>query len=62
VVLEEELYTLEEISTYKVETLPKELLLEAKQKVCRQTNAHMMRCLESQVHTLDDNEYQSCSN
>jgi carbamoyl-phosphate synthase large subunit len=32
--------------------LPKELLLEAKQKVCRQTNAHMMRCLESQVHTL----------
>jgi carbamoyl-phosphate synthase large subunit len=30
----EELYTLEkEISTYKVETLPKELLLEAKQKV-----------------------------
>jgi carbamoyl-phosphate synthase large subunit len=30
----EELYTLER-STYKVETLPKELLLEAK-KVCRQ--------------------------
>jgi hypothetical protein len=28
------LYLREEISTYKVDTLPKELLLEAKQKVC----------------------------
>ncbi|MFT4983520.1 MAG: carbamoyl-phosphate synthase large subunit [Flavobacterium sp.] len=50
----EELYTLEkEISTYKVETLPKELLLEAKQKgFADRQIAHMMRCLESQVHTL----------
>jgi carbamoyl-phosphate synthase large subunit len=50
----EELYTLEkEISTYKVDTLPKELLLEAKQKgFADRQIAHMMRCLESQVHTL----------
>jgi carbamoyl-phosphate synthase large subunit len=34
-----------------VETLPKELLLEAKQKVPTD-KLHMMRCLESQVHTL----------
>ena len=50
----EELYALEkEISTYKVETLPKELLLEAKQKgFADRQIAHMMSCLESQVHSL----------
>jgi carbamoyl-phosphate synthase large subunit len=50
----EELYTLEkEISTYKVDTLPKELLLEAKQKgFADRQIAHMVGCLESQVHTL----------
>ena len=52
----EELYALEkEISTYKVETLPKELLLEAKQKgFADRQIAHMMSCLESQVHSLRD--------
>jgi carbamoyl-phosphate synthase large subunit len=34
----EELYIEKEISNYKVETLPRELLLEAKKKFCRQTN------------------------
>ena len=50
----EELYTLEkEISSYKVESLPRELLLEAKQKgFADRQIAHMMGCLESQVHTL----------
>jgi carbamoyl-phosphate synthase large subunit len=50
----EELYTLEkEISTYKVDDLPKELLLEAKQKgFADRQIAHMVRCLESEVHTL----------
>ena len=50
----EELYTLEkEISNYKVESLPRELLLEAKQKgFADRQIAHMMGCLESQVHTL----------
>ncbi|MBG6061431.1 carbamoyl-phosphate synthase large subunit [Flavobacterium sp. CG_9.1] len=50
----EELYTLEkEISNYKVDTLPRELLLEAKQKgFADRQIAHMMGCLESQVHTL----------
>jgi carbamoyl-phosphate synthase large subunit len=50
----EELYTLEkEISTYKVDDLPRELLLEAKQKgFADRQIAHMVRCLESQVHTL----------
>ncbi|OUD36633.1 carbamoyl-phosphate synthase large subunit [Flavobacterium sp. FPG59] len=50
----EELYTLEkEISTFKVETLPRELLLEAKQKgFADRQIAHMMGCLESQVHDL----------
>ena len=50
----EELYTLEkEISNYKVDTLPKELLLEAKQKgFADRQIAHMMGCLESQVHSL----------
>lgn len=50
----EELYTLEkEISNYKVDTVPRELLLEAKQKgFADRQIAHMMGCLESQVHTL----------
>lgn len=48
----EELFQLEkEISKYNIESLPKELLLEAKQKgfVDRQI-AHMLQCLESQVY------------
>ena len=50
----EELYTLEkEISTYKIDSLPRELLLEAKQKgFADRQIAHMMGCLESEVHTL----------
>jgi carbamoyl-phosphate synthase large subunit len=50
----EQLFTLEkEIATYKVESLPKELLLEAKQKGFSDRQiAHMVGCLESQVHTL----------
>lgn len=50
----EELFHLEkEISKYKVDSLPKELLLEAKQKGYGDRQiAHMMRCLESQVHKL----------
>ncbi len=50
----EELYTLEkEISTYTVNTLPRELLLEAKQKGYGDRQiAHMMGCLESQVYKL----------
>jgi len=50
----EQLFTLEkEIASYKVESLPKELLLEAKQKGFSDRQiAHMMGCLESQVHTL----------
>ena len=50
----EELFHLEkEISKYKVATLPKELLLEAKQKGYGDRQiAHMMGCLESQVHKL----------
>ncbi|PXY44239.1 carbamoyl-phosphate synthase large subunit [Flavobacterium hydrophilum] len=50
----EELYTLEkEISNYKVSNLPKEILLEAKQKgFADRQIAHMMNCLESEVHTL----------
>lgn len=52
----EELFHLEkEISNYKVDTLPKELLLEAKQKGYGDRQiAHMMGCLESQVHKLRD--------
>ena len=48
----EELYAIEkEISTYTLETLPKELLLEAKQKGYGDRQiAHMLGCLESQVH------------
>ncbi len=47
----EELYTLEkEISTYKLDTLSKELLLEAKQKGYGDRQiAHMLGCLESEV-------------
>jgi carbamoyl-phosphate synthase large subunit len=50
----EELYFLErEISQYRIDTLPKELLLEAKQKGYGDRQiAHMMGCLESQVHKL----------
>jgi carbamoyl-phosphate synthase large subunit len=50
----EELYTLEkEISNYKISNLPKELLLEAKQKgFADRQIAHMINCLESEVHTL----------
>lgn len=50
----EELYTLEkEISNYKISSLPKELLLEAKQKgFADRQIAHMMNCLESEVHSL----------
>jgi carbamoyl-phosphate synthase large subunit len=50
----EELYTLEkEISNFKLETLPKELLLEAKQKgFADRQIAHMLGCLESQIHAL----------
>ncbi|QBZ99141.1 carbamoyl-phosphate synthase large subunit [Flavobacterium sangjuense] len=52
----EELYFLErEISQYKVDTLPKELLLEAKQKGYGDRQiAHMLKCLESQVNKLRD--------
>lgn len=52
----EELYVLEkEISKYKIDTLPKELLLEAKQKGYGDRQiAHMLGCLESQVHNLRD--------
>lgn len=52
----EELYTLEkEISNYKIDTLPKDLLLEAKQKGYGDRQiAHMLGCLESQVHKLRD--------
>ncbi|MGB5509460.1 carbamoyl-phosphate synthase large subunit [Robiginitalea sp.] len=48
----EELYQLEkEISTHSIETLPKELLLEAKQKgFADRQIAHMLDCWESEVH------------
>ncbi len=50
----EELYILEkEISNLKLETLPRELLLEAKQKgFADRQIAHMLGCLESQIHNL----------
>ncbi|WP_291102949.1 MULTISPECIES: carbamoyl-phosphate synthase large subunit [unclassified Flavobacterium] len=50
----EELYTLEkEISNFKLETLPRELLLEAKQKgFADRQIAHMLNCLESQIYNL----------
>jgi carbamoyl-phosphate synthase large subunit len=52
----EELYSLEkEITNYKIDTLPKELLLEAKQKGYGDRQiAHMLGCLESQVYKLRD--------
>ncbi|WHT72026.1 carbamoyl-phosphate synthase large subunit [Myroides odoratimimus] len=52
----EELYMLEkEISKYTLETLPKDLLLEAKQKgFADRQIAHMLNTLESKVHTLRD--------
>ncbi|MDG1573483.1 carbamoyl-phosphate synthase large subunit [Robiginitalea sp. M366] len=48
----EELYQLEkEISRYSIETLPKALLLEAKQKgFADRQIAHMLECWESEVH------------
>ncbi|NCT17032.1 MAG: carbamoyl phosphate synthase large subunit [Flavobacteriaceae bacterium CG2_30_34_30] len=48
----EELHLLErEISNYKIDTLPRELLLEAKQKgFADRQIAHMLDCLESQVY------------
>jgi len=48
----EELYLLEkEISNFDIDTLPKELLLEAKQKGYGDRQiAHMLNCLESQVY------------
>ena len=48
----EELFLLEkEISTYSLDTLPRELLLEAKQKGYGDRQiAHMLKCLESQVY------------
>jgi carbamoyl-phosphate synthase large subunit len=48
----EELYSLElEISNYNINTLSKELLLEAKQKgFADRQIAHMLRCLESQIY------------
>ncbi|GEM55206.1 carbamoyl phosphate synthase large subunit [Flavobacterium branchiophilum NBRC 15030 = ATCC 35035] len=50
----EELFTLEkEIAKYRIDSLPKHLLLEAKQKgFADRQIAHMMGCLESQVHSL----------
>ncbi|GEC71871.1 carbamoyl-phosphate synthase large subunit [Flavobacterium flevense] len=50
----EELHILEkEIAKYTVSTLPKEFLLEAKQKgFADRQIAHMMGCLESEVHAL----------
>ncbi len=48
----EELFQLEkEISKYNIESLPKDLLLEAKQKgFADRQIAHMLQCLESQVY------------
>ncbi|HQZ24782.1 MAG TPA: carbamoyl-phosphate synthase large subunit [Flavobacterium sp.] len=50
----EELYTLEkEISNFRLEDLPRELLLEAKQKgFADRQIAHMLGCMESQIHSL----------
>lgn len=52
----EELYMLEkEISTFTLDTLPRELLLEAKQKGYGDRQiAHMLKCLESQVYNKRD--------
>lgn len=50
----EEMYALEqEVRKYKLDTLPKELLLEVKQKgFADRQIAHMLGCLESEVYTL----------
>ena len=50
----EELFTLEkEIASFNLETLPRELLLEAKQKgFADRQIAHMIGCMESQIHAL----------
>lgn len=52
----EELYLLEkEISTYTLETVPRSLVLEAKQKGYGDRQiAHMLKCLESEVYQLRD--------
>jgi carbamoyl-phosphate synthase large subunit len=52
----EELFQLEkEISTYKIDTINRDLLLEAKQKGYGDRQiAHMLRCLESEVYTKRD--------
>lgn len=52
----EELYALEvEISRFNIDTLPKDLLLEAKQKgFADRQIAHMLDCLESQVYNKRD--------
>lgn len=49
----EELFLLEkEISTYKIDTIQRDLLLEAKQKGYGDRQiAHMLKCLESQVYS-----------
>lgn len=54
----EELYMLEkEISNYKIDSLPKELLLEAKQKgFADRQIAHMIGSLESQVYKLREEQ------
>lgn len=54
----EELYLIErEISKYKIDSLPKELLLEAKQKGYGDRQiAHMLGCLESQVYKLREEQ------
>ncbi len=50
----EELYSLEkEIASFTLDTLPRELLLEAKQKgFADRQIAHMIGCVESKIHTL----------
>ena len=52
----EELYAMEkEISQYKIDTLPRNLLLEAKQSgFADRQIAHMLDCLESQVYNKRD--------
>ncbi|QED37244.1 carbamoyl-phosphate synthase large subunit [Antarcticibacterium arcticum] len=52
----EELFALEvEISKYNIDSLPKDLLLEAKQKgFADRQIAHMLKCLESQVYNKRD--------
>ena len=54
----EELYALEvEISKYDIKTLPKDLMLEAKQKgFADRQIAYMLNCLESQVYNRRDEQ------